>query len=127
MANVVVYRTYPFKSTEQDPVIAEITHALDKEGLTKKATVVAELSGISSTTLYNWLKGKTKSPRYATVAAVFGALGYHGSFERSGKFDLAAERADAKRWNLRRKAAKLARESTRNKSRNGTIEKRIAP
>jgi hypothetical protein len=108
MANIVVYRTYPFKSTAQDPIIEELTDALKKEELDKKPGIAAELSGVSSNTLRNWLSGKTRSPRYATVAAVFGALGYHSKFDRTGRFDLAAERADAKRWHSRRKASKLA-------------------
>jgi len=108
MANIVVYRTYPFKEKDQDPIIEDIRQALDKENLTKKPSIVRELSGVSSSTLHNWLQGKTRCPRYATVVAVFGALGYHPSFDRTGRFDLEAERADAKRWNLRKKAAQLA-------------------
>lgn len=108
MANVVVYRTYPFKSTEQDPIIEEVQKALATEGLDKKSGVVKELSGVSASTLYNWFNGKTKCPRYSTIAAVYGAIGYHPTFMKQGKFDLAAARAEAKRWNLRKEAAKLA-------------------
>jgi len=108
MADIVVYRTYPFKEKEQDPILKDIEEAIEKEGLTKKPSIIKELSGVSTSTLHNWLQGKTRCPRYATVVAVFGALGYHPSFDRTSKFDLEAERADAKRWNLRKKAALLA-------------------
>jgi len=121
MADIVVYRTYPFKSREQDPIIEEVKTALDKENLTKKPGIVKELSGVSNSTLHNWLTGKTRCPRYATVVAVFGALGYHPNFERTGRFDLEAERADAKRWNLRKKAQQLAlsnRKAEQRKSKN---------
>lgn len=109
MADVIVYRSYPFKSSEQDPIIEEVEKAIAKDNLTKKPGIVKELSGLSSSTLYNiFVKRKTRCPRYATVAAIFSALGYHATFERTGKFDLDAERADAKRWNLRKEARKLA-------------------
>ena len=125
MANIVIYRTYPFK--EQDPIIGEITEALDKENLTKKPKIVNELSGVSKTTLHNWMSGKTRCPRYATVVAVFGALGYHPKFDRTSRFDLAAERADAKRWNLRKAAAKLAKTIRKTSKRNGkSIEHRAS-
>jgi hypothetical protein len=122
MADVIVYRTYPFKSSEQDPIIDEVEKALTKDNLIKKPGIVKELSGLSGSTLYNiFVKRKTRCPRYATVAAIFGALGYHATFERNGKFDLDAERSDAKRWNLRREARKLAASSSkRRKPTNGT-------
>lgn len=108
MANVMVYRTYELRKSEQDPIIEEIGEALEKEGLKKKVGVVRDLSGVSAATIYNWFNGKTKCPRYSTVAAVYGALGYMPKFVRESKFDLAAEQADARRWNLRKQAAKLA-------------------
>ncbi len=113
MANLIVYRTYPWGKADRDPVLDEVEECINKEGLAKKPGIIHELSGVSSTTVYNWLKGKTRSPRYATVMAVFGALGYHSKMERSSRFDLAAERAEAKRWNMRREAAKLAKETRR--------------
>lgn len=109
MADLIVYRTYPFRASEQDPIVEEVEKALTKDNLIKKPGIVKELSGLSGSTLYNlFVKKKTRCPRYATVAAIFGALGYHATFERTEKFDLAAERVDAKRWNLRKEAAKLA-------------------
>lgn len=111
MANMIVYRTYPFNGqTGQDPVIEEVREALEKEGLEKKKGIVKELSGVSVQTLYNWFNGKTKSPRYSTIAAVYGAIGYIPVFRRTSKFDLEGELHDAKGWNLRQKAAKLAAE-----------------
>lgn len=123
MANVIVYRTYPFKSTEQDPVIEEVTEVLSKEGLNKKLGIVRELSGVSHSTVHNWLSGKTRSPRYATVMAVFGALGYHHKIDRTGKFDLEAERIDAKRWNMRKQAAKLAAAEKKSSQRKSSAHK----
>lgn len=111
MANMIVYRTYPFNGqTGQDPVIEEVREALEKEGLEKKKGIVKELSGVSVQTLYNWFNGKTKSPRYSTIAAVYGAIGYIPVFRRTSKFDLEGELHDAKAFNLRRKASKLAAE-----------------
>jgi transcriptional regulator with XRE-family HTH domain len=111
MAKVVIYRAYPVKEHEQDPIIAEVTEVLTREGLVKKPGIVSELSGVSGSTLHSWLSGKTRSPRYATVMAIMGAFGVSQKFERTSKFNLAEERIDAKRWNLRQKAARLASES----------------
>ncbi len=112
MADLIVYRTYPFRASEQDPIVEEVEKALAKENLAKKPGIVKELSGLSASTLYNlFVKRKTRCPRFATVAAIYGAIGYHLSFDRTGKFDLAVERSDAKRWNLRKEAAKLAAKS----------------
>lgn len=107
---VTVYRTYPFGRDNRDPIIEDVCEAVEKENLTKRPGTLRELSGLSYTTVYNLLKGKTRTPRYSTVAALLGALGYHSKFERTSRFDLEAERADAKRWLIRREAAKLARE-----------------
>lgn len=121
MANMLVYRTYPFNGqTGQDPVIEEVREALQKEGLDKKKGVVKELSGVSAQTLYNWFNGKTRCPRFSTVAAVYGAIGYVPVFRRTdARFDLDAELRDAKSWNLKRKATKLAAEKRKAKKRNG--------
>jgi len=119
MAEVIIYRKYPFKTDEQDPVLADVGEVLEKEGLSKKPKIVQELSGVSRSTLHNWASGKTRFPRYATVAAVFAAFGFHLVHKRAEKFDLEAERADAKRWNIRQQAAKLAAKTGRRSRRNG--------
>lgn len=122
MANVLLYRTYPVK--DGDPVVGDCREALAKEDLIKKPAVMTRLSGLSYGTCYNIAKGKTRFPRYATVAALLGAIGYHLDFSRTGRFDLAAEQADAKRWNQRRDAMRLA--SKKGKRRNGKNENRAA-
>ena len=118
MANLVVYRTYPFNKDDRDPILDDVEEAIKRENLTKKPGIIKQLSGVSHSTLHNWLKGKTRCPRYATVLAVFGALGYEMGFKRESQFDMEAELVEAKRWNLRQEAAKLAaqkRKSTRGK------------
>lgn len=111
MAEIIVYRTYPYSSKGYDPILDEIDEAIQKEGLEKKTSIVKELSGVSGSTLYNWKNRKTRSPRYSTALAVFTCLGYYPKFERAARFDLESEVRDAKRWQLRRNAAKLARQS----------------
>ena len=128
MADLIVYRTYPFRSSEQDPIVEEVEKALTKDNLVKKPGIVKELSGLSSSTLYNlFVKRKTRCPRYATVAAIFGAMGYHATFERTGKFDLEAERTDAKRWNLRKEARKLAAKSMKRRKTTNGVHKESRP
>ena len=45
---------------------------------------LAEMSGVSESTLYNWLNGGVKSPRMATVQNVLRALGYELRIVRVG-------------------------------------------
>ena len=111
MANVVVYRTYPFEN--RDPVLDQVETAIAKENLTKKLNLVAKLTTLSPSTLYNIRSGKTRYPRYATVMAIFGAFGITMKQQRVEKFDLESEVADAKRWNQRRETLKLAKKGKR--------------
>jgi len=121
LAEVYVYRTYPLTTKDQDPILDEVESVLKKEKLEKKPSTVANLSGVSTSTLRNWLISRTtRCPRYSTVAAVFGAIGYQPKFERTGRFDLESERIDAKRWQVRRKAAKLAARGSKGKKSNGS-------
>ena len=108
MANVIVYRTYPMGKTERDPILDEVEDVIKKENLTKRPGILREISGVSTSTLHNWLSGKTKSPRYATVMAVFHSLGYEAAMDRRRDFDLDAERTEAKRWKARQDALAAA-------------------
>lgn len=125
----VSYRTYPFGRDGRDPIMEDVTEAVEKENLGKKrVTSLQRLSGLSYGTVANILNGKTRYPRYSTIAALLGSLGYFSKFERTSRFDLQGEMADAKRWNIRRKAAKAAaeerrlnqRRAARNSSRNNS-------
>jgi hypothetical protein len=121
MADIHVYRTYPYDKDGRDPVCNELVEAIEKDGLDKKASILAKLTGLSTSTIYNLRGGKTRSPRYLTVMNIYTALGYYPQeFKRTGKFDLQAELHDAKRWALRRQAAKLA---AKGKKKNGNGNK----
>ena len=67
-----LYASYSF--TDKDPIIDRLRSAVQssKESYAK----ISEDSGVSATTLYAWFHGDTKRPQYATVAAVFSALGF---------------------------------------------------
>lgn len=122
MAEIIVYRTYPYSNKGYDPILDELDECLAKEGLEKKTSIVRELSSVSASTLYNWRHKKTRSPRHSTVMAVFTSLGYYPKMERTSRFDLEAERLDAKRWHLRREARKMA--ASKSKKSNGNRDQR---
>lgn len=48
------------------------------------ADVAAE-ADVSTTTLYNWAKGKTKAPQFYKVLAVLRALGYTVTITNTGR------------------------------------------
>jgi transcriptional regulator with XRE-family HTH domain len=73
-----LYKTYSFK--DKDPVIDRLRTMIQKEGLTYSE--IAELSGVSVQTMYNWFDGAVRKPQYATVCAVAGALGYKQVFRK---------------------------------------------
>jgi len=108
MAELFVYRTYDLSTKGQDPILEEVEKVVSKDKMDKKLGMLSALTGVSRTTFDNWFKRKTRCPRYSTVAATFAALGYYPEFKRTGRFDLDSEMIDAKRWQVRRKAAKLA-------------------
>lgn len=66
------YKTYRFRG--KDPVIGLLREAIAFSGLSFKE--VADISGVSLSTLYNWFNknGKTMLPRYAGVQAVARAV-----------------------------------------------------
>lgn len=65
------YRSYNFR--EKDPVIDVLRTAC--EDAKARLTDLCADSGVSPTTYYNWWKGKTRRPQFATVAACARALG----------------------------------------------------
>jgi len=65
------YRSYSF--TDKDPIIDRLRTAVQDSGLSY-AKVSAE-SDVSVNCLREWFEGKTRRPQFATVAAVFSALG----------------------------------------------------
>jgi len=74
-----LYKSYEFK--DHDPVIDQLHTMMDDEGL--KAGKIAELSGLSTTTINNWFNRKitpthkpTKRPQFASVMAFTRSLGY---------------------------------------------------
>ena len=73
MANAIkVYKSYMF--ADKDPAIFAVRDAIEKS----KATwdTVCEDSGVSKSTLYNWLQGPTRRPQFATLNAVARVIGF---------------------------------------------------
>jgi hypothetical protein len=125
MANIVVYRKYPMRRDDHDPVTEDIRDVAAKRDLAKKVSVLHKLcGGLARGTISKLLDGTTRHPRYATVMALFGAMGVNVS-HNAGKFDLDSELADAKRWNQRLETSKLAK-GTKSKRKNGKTENRAA-
>jgi transcriptional regulator with XRE-family HTH domain len=72
MSDLKLYRSYSFR--DKDPVIDRLRTILDDEQMSYKK--VEDASGVSTTTIYNWMRGPTKRPQFCTIAAVAAALGY---------------------------------------------------
>lgn len=72
MAGFLGYKTYAFK--DKDPIIDALRTAIADSGVSYEE--IHERSGVAETTLFAWFYGLTRRPRYATVAAVAGAIGY---------------------------------------------------
>lgn len=66
-----LYRTYNF--VDKDPIIDKVRTAVEDSG--KSYSKIHESSGVSTTTLYNWLHGDTRRPQFCTVAAVLNDVG----------------------------------------------------
>lgn len=81
MPRVAGYKSYNFK--DKDPVIDRLRTIIDRSGWAYSR--VADESGVSVQTLYNWFDGATRRPQYATVMAVAQALGYRASFVRTNR------------------------------------------
>jgi hypothetical protein len=104
MAEIKVYRTYDHF---RDPVLDQVAALIEKEGLTKKLGVVAEISNVGRQTIGRWLDGTTRYPRYATVMAVTSSLNYQpGDFRRTEKLDVEAARKAAAKWKEQQKKKK---------------------
>lgn len=100
MAKITVYRTYRF--IDKDPIIDKARTVLQDEKLISRLNDVAQLSGVSRTTLDNWFNGDTKRPQFATVAAVATSIGYEVGFSKAriiSDFDYELRRA--REWNAR--------------------------
>lgn len=66
-----LYKTYEYK---YDPAIEQVIELMD--GSSMKASQASDLSGVSTSTIRNWVKGKTRRPQNATIEAVGRAAGY---------------------------------------------------
>jgi hypothetical protein len=64
---VQLYRAYKFTG-DKDPVIDKIHTMMEDEGVTSYYKA-HELSGVSSSTIYNWIEGDTKRPQVKTNGA----------------------------------------------------------
>jgi len=72
-----LYKAYIFRG-DKDPVIDKIHTMLDDEGI--NYSDAAEISGVGRSTIVQWIEGSTMRPKYCTIAAVAGALGYESTF-----------------------------------------------
>jgi hypothetical protein len=70
---VLFYPTYSWDG-DSDPAIDVLHTMIDEKGVEIKDLV--EKSHVARSTMKNWFSGKTRSPKFCTIAAVAGALGY---------------------------------------------------
>lgn len=76
-------RKYPsYNFVDKDPIIDRLRTIIQREGMSYPE--IAERSGVTVQTMYNWFSGPTRRPQYATVIAVAHALGYRQSFTKKG-------------------------------------------
>lgn len=66
-----IYKTYNYKI---DPVIDQVLELLENSSM--KFTQASDVSGVASSTIRNWSKGKTRRPQSTTIEAVGRAAGY---------------------------------------------------
>jgi predicted transcriptional regulator len=66
------YKSYNF--VDKDPMIDQVRTVILDSTMTYRA--IADLSGVTETTIRNWLDGSTKRPQAATFNAVLRACGY---------------------------------------------------
>lgn len=76
-----IYGSYSF--IDKDPVIDLVRTAIQREKVSYEA--IERDSGVTTQTLRNWFNGRTKRPQYATVAAVFKAMGYQPKWQKQRK------------------------------------------
>jgi hypothetical protein len=87
-----------YRHIKKDPIIDLIRTEAQREGFLKGGThrtiseddnqkrsikALSDDSGISSTTLYNWFKGKTKRPQSLSTRFVLEALGVRVQYVRA--------------------------------------------
>jgi len=75
MSLLKLYKAYNF--TDKDPIIDKLRTLFQAaKAHNKKLSykVIAEQSGMSTTTMYNWFDGKTRRPQFATVMVFVRAL-----------------------------------------------------
>jgi transcriptional regulator with XRE-family HTH domain len=72
MSDLKLYKTYSFR--DKDPIIDRLRTLVADNG-TSYADIGAD-SGVSPHTLWQWFRGPTRRPQFATVKAVARALGH---------------------------------------------------
>jgi DNA-binding phage protein len=80
---MVTYRSYSFLT--KDPIIDQVRTIVQDEGETY--VKIHEMSGVATTTLYNWFNGETRRPQFASIMAVVRALGYDMQLTRVATSD----------------------------------------
>jgi transcriptional regulator with XRE-family HTH domain len=75
-----------YRHIEKDPVLYEVCGLIEQSGFS--IDKVAELSGVSRTTLHNRLFGRTQRPRNATTSFVLRSLGLTRRYVLTGTGDL---------------------------------------
>jgi hypothetical protein len=78
---IAVYKSYSF--VDKDPIIDKLRTVVQDSK--KSNEEVHALSGVSTSTLDGWFRGRTKRPQFATINAVGRALGYDLHFQKMHK------------------------------------------
>lgn len=90
------YPTYFFREKEQDPIIDALQTIKEEAG--HKLEQLHVMSGLSTTTMYNWFtKRKTRKPQYCSIVAFARAHGYDVTLVKtnrklSGRWNATAPR-----------------------------------
>ncbi len=63
-----------YRHLDKDPVLNEVAYYIEESGLSIKE--IAEESGVSVSTIQNWMFGTTKRPQRITIEFVLRACGY---------------------------------------------------
>jgi predicted transcriptional regulator len=80
------YKSYSF--IDKDPMIDQVRTVIMDTHMTYKA--IAEASGVTETTIRNWLDGAVKRPQAATFNAVLRACGYKLSIRPTAEAETVA-------------------------------------
>lgn len=70
-AKIRIYKTYNYKF---DPAIEQVLEILENSEM--KFSEASETSGVATSTIRNWSKGKTRRPQNTTIEAVGRAAGF---------------------------------------------------